>query len=965
MKKYANFLKIIFCSSTLVSFANIFIVHTIVNIKKMNNGFINSYIKKKGIHRDYDIVSKIVNSNFYKKQKRKVNLLTKDSLMLRKNKGRLRAINTKYMLSNKKLRTEFINKIYVIDKIVKIINNKHYFINKLISINTIDNKSTIYILITESNTKLISLCNMLLHKSNKTSFNTINNKNIPQQDQNDVQRTLKTIRIKNYKTIDNQIKNINNFFNSINIKNYKSSLGIMFANKIPTIIKLNLKIFAPIIDKKDFLFFIQNNFNFLNQRKQINIGLGIRKFFSQQNCLLGANNFVDYDLTLKQKRIGFGIEFWQPLIKLNANIYIGLNGWKQIQAPNKNYTEQITTKNNIIMARPVNGFDIIATGSIPKIPKIIFNLKYNKNFHNYFFNKIQKNIEKNKIKYPSIFSFGINYQINSILNIILEKEINGGENNTTLGIGLNLNLNKSINEQTHNNKNQYTNNFNKLNKYDFVNRNDNIIIEYIDKKIEKVSIKNTNIINYPSTNNIIEIYNAKLIKNIEFKYNNNFLINKGKIVNNNNNNIIVILPKYISKNNSDNKLNNQQNNYNIKVIIEDIYKNKQNFEIKIQVLCPTKQQIDQNKSILKICTDNTKYKIPKNIKVCFYAKDKNNNAISNIRDIKFIVKNKDIETQFTNITEKPLGVYCTDILINTIGENIIKVKINNNTYENLSKKVIFTGNNEITNLYIFNEKTTYKAKISDHVNLKLKIITEDKDAITKPQSIIIKTLSIKNRQQIDMKNNINVKPKPLHIKNLKTNITLINNDYKFMTDENGELHLQISSPDGLGVKTTLSININNNNKIIKIINFIFTVPTSPDIDKANMYGHMQDTIMSNNITLHRPPLYAEYIGGKNDKLYYSNEYWSILDYDNAKKYCKSINGTLPSKETLIKFNKNLNNYDLLNIYGWPIYSKRTSFIWSSSIDNNNNMKYYYYVDLLNNKIFKGLSSSTYNVFCEI
>ncbi|QJC30639.1 hypothetical protein GJT85_02275 (plasmid) [Enterobacteriaceae endosymbiont of Neohaemonia nigricornis] len=216
-----------------------------------------------------------------------------------------------------------------------------------------------------------------------------------------------------------------------------------------------------------------------------------------------------------------------------------------------------------------------------------------------------------------------------------------------------------------------------------------------------------------------------------------------------------------------------------------------------------------------------------------------------------------------------------------------------------------------------------------------------------------------------MKNNINVKPKPLHIKNLKTNITLINNDYKFMTDENGELHLQISSPDGLGVKTTLSININNNNKIIKIINFIFTVPTSPDIDKANMYGHMQDTIMSNNITLHRPPLYAEYIGGKNDKLYYSNEYWSILDYDNAKKYCKSINGTLPSKETLIKFNKNLNNYDLLNIYGWPIYSKRTSFIWSSSIDNNNNMKYYYYVDLLNNKIFKGLSSSTYNVFCEI
>lgn len=44
--------------------------------------------------------------------------------------------------------------------------------------------------------------------------------------------------------------------------------------------------------------------------------------------MLGANIFLDYDLSRDHARAGFGGEYWRDLLKLSANAYVGLTGWK-------------------------------------------------------------------------------------------------------------------------------------------------------------------------------------------------------------------------------------------------------------------------------------------------------------------------------------------------------------------------------------------------------------------------------------------------------------------------------------------------------------------------------------------------------------------------------------------------------------------------------------------------------------
>ncbi|ENH0207281.1 inverse autotransporter beta domain-containing protein, partial [Salmonella enterica] len=44
--------------------------------------------------------------------------------------------------------------------------------------------------------------------------------------------------------------------------------------------------------------------------------------------MLGANIFLDYDLSRDHARAGFGGEYWRDFLKLSANAYVGLTGWK-------------------------------------------------------------------------------------------------------------------------------------------------------------------------------------------------------------------------------------------------------------------------------------------------------------------------------------------------------------------------------------------------------------------------------------------------------------------------------------------------------------------------------------------------------------------------------------------------------------------------------------------------------------
>ncbi|WP_249042830.1 inverse autotransporter beta domain-containing protein [Pantoea stewartii] len=131
-------------------------------------------------------------------------------------------------------------------------------------------------------------------------------------------------------------------------------------------------------------------------------------------------------------------------------------------------------------------------------------------------------------------------------------------------------------------------------------------------------------------------------------------------------------------------------------------------------------------------------------------------------------------------------------------------------------------------------------------------------------------------------------------------------EFKGSTDENGKLAVTLTDPDGIGVQTTIKVSVDG---IQKETSVIYTVITSPDTDKANMWGHMPDTITTDGVTFVRPDLVSEQPGNAVKKSE-ANEIWSTYYFDGATAHC-----TLPTKENLLALYNNLG--DVNAVYGWP------------------------------------------------
>lgn len=71
--------------------------------------------------------------------------------------------------------------------------------------------------------------------------------------------------------------------------------------------------------------------------------------------------------------------------------------------------------------------------------------------------------------------------------------------------------------------------------------------------------------------------------------------------------------------------------------------------------------------------------------------------------------------------------------------------------------------------------------------------------------------------------------------------------YEGITDVNGQASLTLTQPGGAGVKTHITAKMRSDFTTSDEKDVIFTVITSPDTDKARMWGHMQGIIDSNNI----------------------------------------------------------------------------------------------------------------------
>ncbi len=232
------------------------------------------------------------------------------------------------------------------------------------------------------------------------------------------------------------------------------------ADKNLTLKNSSAELLIPLYEQKEKLIFAQTNYHRKDLRSQFNYGIGYRYF--TEKFMVGINGFYDHDLTHHHNRLGIGAEIWRDYFKLSSNHYHRLSSWR--------------ASNNILdySERPANGWDIRTEGYFPAYPqlgtKLIFKQYYGKEVGLFGKDKRDKN--------PHTYTLGINYTPIPLVTLNAERRIglhDRADNN------LNINLSYRIGESLASQLNP--DNVKAIrtlagSRYDFVNRNNDMILEY-------------------------------------------------------------------------------------------------------------------------------------------------------------------------------------------------------------------------------------------------------------------------------------------------------------------------------------------------------------------------------------------------------------------------------------------------------------------------------------------------------
>ncbi len=138
--------------------------------------------------------------------------------------------------------------------------------------------------------------------------------------------------------------------------------------------------------------------------------------------------------------------------------------------------------------------------------------------------------------------------------------------------------------------------------------------------------------------------------------------------------------------------------------------------------------------------------------------------------------------------------------------------------------------------------------------------------------------------------------------------------YEGMTDVNGQASLTLSQPGGAGVKTHITARMRSDFNATDAKDVIFTVITSPDSDKARMWGHMRGIVESNN--LYKRPLLADETEHELGSVRENNEDWALYD-QNTSMQAECGVGHTPRQSGLESLFSAHPGNAIGTEYGWP------------------------------------------------
>ena len=227
----------------------------------------------------------------------------------------------------------------------------------------------------------------------------------------------------------------------------------------------------PWYDQPDTLLFTQHSVHRNDGRLQTNNGIGLRRFYEKNT--LGINAFIDHDLSQYHTRAGVGVEYWQDYLKVNANTYFALSSWKSTSELNHDFN-----------AKPANGWDIQAEGWLPDYPHLGGNLKYEQ----YYGDSVALFGKTKRQKNPKAATIGAHWTPFPLLTLNANHKIGSqGKKETQAKIQFTWTLGKSLAHHLDPTKVADARRLSG-NRYDFVERNNNIILDYQKKTLLHLSL---------------------------------------------------------------------------------------------------------------------------------------------------------------------------------------------------------------------------------------------------------------------------------------------------------------------------------------------------------------------------------------------------------------------------------------------------------------------------------------------
>lgn len=188
--------------------------------------------------------------------------------------------------------------------------------------------------------------------------------------------------------------------------------------------------------------------------------------------MYGFNNFFDNGITGNNRRVGLGFEARADYLQFAGNGYTRLNGWHQSR-DFKDYDEC-----------PANGYDLRAQGWLPAYPQIGGKLVYEQYYGNNVALFGKDNLQHN----PYAVAAGIEWTPFPLLSVGVDERMGkGGQNETSMNMRVTWRPGDSLSSQLSPDS-VAASRLLISNRYDLVDRNNDIVLEYRKQDLIDLSL---------------------------------------------------------------------------------------------------------------------------------------------------------------------------------------------------------------------------------------------------------------------------------------------------------------------------------------------------------------------------------------------------------------------------------------------------------------------------------------------